>query len=305
MKRFLLGSILSVVWFFIFKFTFSTALPSTKAVDLSSTVNSVDVPDSTSIRLTSRETYPFQKFTQGANDHILFRFKEVYFGCDTKDTKQSNKVQPNSKKTSTVKAKISGSTLRPLGVRFEFNPGQKVKYLNEKELRNMLSDYGFTNLGNKNLFELRRIWLAYSYDQFYWDVHYSSGFPISIVHAYFIMEATYRGLESDLMVKYKNPGGIKYRGIGTPVKAYDDCYDRRGRRIQCDFSSYSTYEEMVRGWSSVLSASRYQRCKSYDNAPDICQCLYSSGYHTANNWGNRATISKEYWTLRASFPRRT
>jgi hypothetical protein len=168
----------------------------------------------------------------------------------------------------------------------------------------MYTTYGFRNLNNKSLYDLRRIWLAYFYDTFYWDVHEETGLPVSIIHAYFIMEATINGLESDLMRKYKNPGGIKYRGIGESTLAYDDCYDKRGRRVQCQFAVYNTYQEMVQGWSNVFKLPRYSRCKSYNTAPDICECLYSSGYHTGNNWNNRAKISKEYWTLRQSFPKK-
>lgn len=99
-----------------------------------------------------------------------------------------------------------------------------------------------------------------------------------------------------------NPGGIKYRGKGKKTRAYDDCYDRRGRRITCDFAVYENYDDMIEGWSNVFNQKRYERCKSYDTATEICRCLYKSGYHRANNWRNRADISREYWKLRLSFP---
>jgi len=197
------------------------------------------------------------------------------------------------------------STFKPLEVDITRNPGLRVKNLDREELQEYMTRfYKFKDLEGKSLLELRRIWLAYAYDQFYWDVHEKTGFPVSVIYAYFIMEATYQGLESDLMAKYRNPGGVKYYGVGSSTKAYDDCRDKRGRRIKCDFAVFNTYQEMVSGWSRIFNAKRYQACKSEDNAADICECLYRSGYHTGNNWNNRAGISRAYWEVRKSFPAR-
>lgn len=192
---------------------------------------------------------------------------------------------------------------KPLNQTWVKNPGMMVKDLNENELRTlMVEDYGFKNLHQKNLYELRRIWLAYMYDKFFWDVHDITGFPVSVVYAYFIMEATSKGIESDLMANYMNPGGVKYHGKGKKAKAFDDCYDSKGNKIKCDFAVYSTYEDMVKGWSSILNAKRYVKCKSESTASNICRCLFKSGYHTGNNWANRADLSKGYWQIRKSFP---
>lgn len=199
----------------------------------------------------------------------------------------------------------SQSTFKPLSVDITRNPGLRVKNLDRDELEEYLTRfYKMKNLEGKTLLELRRIWLAYAYDQFYWDVHERTGFPVSVIYAYFIMEATYQGLESDLMAKYRNPGGIKYHGIGSSTKAYDDCTDRKGRRIKCDFAVFNTYQEMVEGWSRIFNAERYRLCKSENTAGEICECLFRSGYHTGNNWNNRAGISKAYWEVRKSFPAR-
>lgn len=192
---------------------------------------------------------------------------------------------------------------KPLNVAVTDCPGQAIKSLTATQLRTYLVDRNFQHLDGKTLLEMRRIWLAYAYDQFYWDVHEKTGLPVSVIYAYFIMEATYNGVESSLMVKYKNPGGIKYKGIGKKTKAYDDCYDSKGHKIKCDFAVFETYTDMVDGWADIFNMNRYRKCKSESTAPDICECLYRSGYHTGNNWRNRAGISKGYWEVRKSFPR--
>lgn len=194
------------------------------------------------------------------------------------------------------------SELSPLNVEFTKNIGREVEAFSKDELLYLMETKGFKRLDNYSTGMLRRIWLAYNYDQFFWDVHYKTNFPISIIYAYFIMEATLEGVESDLMATYMNPGGIKYRGFGKKTKAFDDCYDRKGRKIKCDFAVFDNYDEMVNGWASVFNQERYADCIKYNNAADICKCLYKSGYHTANNWKKRANLSREYWKLRTSFP---
>lgn len=193
--------------------------------------------------------------------------------------------------------------IQPLNVEWEKNPGLDVKDLSREELIEKMEDAGLVNLENRTTPILRRIWLAYKYDQFFWDVHKNTGLPVSIIYSYFIIEATVGGVESKLMRNYMNPGGVKFRGGGKRAKAYDDCYNSKGKPVPCDFSVFETYEQMVDGWSSVFLKPRYAKCKTYDNAGDICKCLYRSGYHTANNWKNRANISRGYWDIRKSFPK--
>lgn len=205
-----------------------------------------------------------------------------------------------SKKMTTAEKKVD--VFKPLNVPFKRNPGVEVKTLSREELFNLMSSEGFKKLDGYSLGILRRIWLAYNYDQLFWDIHHKTNLPVSVIYSYFIIEATYQGVESKLMANFMNPGGIKYRGKGKKTRAYDDCYDRRGRRITCDFAVYENYDDMIEGWSNVFNQKRYERCKSYDTATEICRCLYKSGYHRANNWRNRADISREYWKLRLSFP---
>lgn len=202
----------------------------------------------------------------------------------------------------TLDEKKEKTELTPLNVNFNKNAGIKVKNFNKEELLSLMISMGFKNLDGYTTGMLRRIWLAYNYDQFFWDVHYKTNLPISIIYAYFIMEATIEGVESNLMAKYMNPGGIKYRGIGPKTKAYDDCYNRKGKRIKCDFAVFYNYDDMVNGWANVFNQNRYSKCNTFKTAGQICKCLYKSGYHTANNWEKRANLSREYWKLRISFP---
>lgn len=202
-----------------------------------------------------------------------------------------------------VKKKPVKRGIQPLNVEWEKNPGLDVRDLSREELIEKMEDVGLVRLEERSTPILRRIWLAYKYDQFFWDVHKATGLPVSIIYSYFIIEATVGGVESKLMQKYMNPGGVKFRGNGRKAKAYDDCYNSKGKPVPCDFSVFDTYEQMVDGWSSVFLKPRYAKCKTYDNASDICKCLYRSGYHTANNWRNRAEISRGYWDIRRSFPR--
>jgi hypothetical protein len=192
-------------------------------------------------------------------------------------------------------------------------PGKDIKKLDKQELLEYLDVRGFRRLEGKNIVELRRIWLAYMYDSFFYTMHKKTNLPISVIYAFFIIEATNNGIESNLMAKALNPGGIKYRGTGSKVKAMDDCY-KNGRKIPCSFQSFNSYDAMVQGWADVLNLPRYKKCKRFvfrefnrgmtakEIVNETCKCFYKSGYHTSNLWKVRSNLSTEYWTLKASFP---
>jgi len=192
-------------------------------------------------------------------------------------------------------------------------PGKQIKNYDKQELIEYLDAQGFRRLQGKNLVELRRIWLAYMYDNFFYTMHQKTTLPISVIYAFFIIEATNNGIESKLMEKALNPGGIKYRGTGNKVKAMDDCY-KGGKKIPCDFQAYNNYNAMIDGWADVFNLPRYKKCKRFVfkehnrgmSAKDIvnatCKCFYKSGYHTSNLWKVRSNLSTEYWTVKASFP---
>lgn len=192
-------------------------------------------------------------------------------------------------------------------------PGTMVKHMDKAELHDYLHDQGFKRLQNKSLIDLRRIWIGFMYEDFFYIMHKKTDLPISVIYAFFIIEATNAGIESKLMEKALNPGGIKYRGTGNKVKAMDDCF-KNGKKIPCDFQAYSTYDAMVQGWADVLNLPRYKGCKRYmlakynrgmtaKNIVDAtCKCFYKSGYHTSNLWKVRSNLSTQYWTVKASFP---
>ena len=47
------------------------------------------------------------------------------------------------------------------------------------------------------------------YEDFFYTMHKKTDLPISVIYAFFIIEATNAGIESKLMAKAFNPGGIK------------------------------------------------------------------------------------------------
>lgn len=192
-------------------------------------------------------------------------------------------------------------------------PGTEIKHLDKQELIEYLDVRGFRRLQGKSIVDLRRVWLAYMYDGFFYTMHKKTDLPISVIYAFFIIEATNNGIESKLMTKALNPGGIKYRGSGKKVKSYDDCFIK-GKKVPCSFQAFNSYDAMVQGWADVLNLPRYKNCKRFVyrkynqgmTAKDIvnatCKCFYKAGYHTSNLWMVRSNLSTEYWTLKASFP---
>jgi hypothetical protein len=192
-------------------------------------------------------------------------------------------------------------------------PGKEIKNLDKQELIEYLDVRGFRRLQGKNIVELRRIWLAYMYDNFFYTMHKKTNLPISVIYAFFIIEATNNGIESNLMAKALNPGGIKYRGTGSKVKSFDDCF-KNGKKIPCSFQAFNSYDAMVQGWADVLNLPRYKKCKRFvyreynrgmtakEIVNETCKCFYKSGYHTSNLWKVRSNLSTEYWTMKASFP---
>jgi hypothetical protein len=136
-------------------------------------------------------------------------------------------------------------------------PGTQIKSMSKEELHQFLEDQGFRRLNNKSLVDLRRIWLGFMYEDFFYTMHKKTDLPISVIYAFFIIEATNAGIESRLMEKALNPGGIKYRGTGNKINAMDDCY-KNGKKIPCAFQAYTSYNAMVQGWADVLNLTKVQ-----------------------------------------------
>ncbi len=174
-----------------------------------------------------------------------------------------------------------------------------IKDLNHKELITYMRRNGFVNIDNLSLHELRRLNIAYNYDALFWDMHERTGFPVSLFFAYFVIEATRGGIETDLWANHWNPGGIKYRnGSGNSYVYKDD--DCNG---MCKFASVDNYASAVKLWSSVFNADRYELCKSEAKPLDICKCIKDAGYHADKSYKIRADIMKSYWSYRKNFPR--
>ena len=192
-------------------------------------------------------------------------------------------------------------------------PGTQIKDMAKDELYDYMDAVGFRRLKGKSLVELRKIYLAYMYDDFFYTMHQKTNLPISVIYAFFVIEATSNGLESKLMMKALNPGGIKYTGKGKKVKAMDDCYKGK-KKVPCDFQRYNDYQSMINGWAGIMNLPRYKNCKRFiyskynkgmkakDIVNNICYCFYKSGYHTSNQWKVRSNISTDYWTVKTSFP---
>lgn len=171
--------------------------------------------------------------------------------------------------------------------------GASVENYSENELRSFLQDLNFRNLESESLHQLRRMYLLWNYMPLFSEVSRLTGITEDVLFAYFIIEATNKGVESDLMQKAYNPGGVKYKGIYTPIYAYDDCY-KDGKPVPCAFENPGSFRNAVELWSSVFNAPRYEACKRLD-ADKTCECLQQKGYHTANNWKIRARLAKSYW----------
>lgn len=191
--------------------------------------------------------------------------------------------------------------------------GHDFRKYNEKQAIAHLRKHGFRNLEGLSLTTLRRLNLLYNYDSLFYAVHHMTDFPVSFLYAYFILEATSRGVETDLWRLYGNPGGVKKIGKYDWVNLRTIEYIRgKKRSMKQKFFSASSTEEGLKVWASVFNASRYDKCRKADySLPTIqiyrnmCKCMMESGYHTSPDYNMRADYMKEYWNFKKLyFPRR-
>jgi len=181
----------------------------------------------------------------------------------------------------------------PILVSLSNTAGKAVQKYGEEEMRQFLSDRGFRNLTGVRLHALRRMYLLWHYAPLFERVHIETGISREVLFAYFIIEATRDGAESDLMAGTWNPGGVKYKGATDSVAAYDDCTDANGNPVPCAFEAPGSFEKASEVWSSVFNAERYTGCKNLD-IDKTCECLQRCGYHTAKNHRQRAKIARQY-----------
>ena len=182
---------------------------------------------------------------------------------------------------------------KPVLVSLSNTAGKAVQKYGEEEMRQFLSDRGFRNLAGVRLHALRRMYLLWHYAPLFERVHIETGISREVLFAYFIIEATREGVESDLMAGTWNPGGVKYKGMTDSVEAHDDCTDSNGDPVPCAFEAPGSFEKAASVWSSVFNAERYADCKNLD-IDKTCECLQKCGYHTAKNHRQRAKIARQY-----------
>lgn len=170
--------------------------------------------------------------------------------------------------------------------------GFSLRDLSQHELREYLTSLGFKNISKTSLHEMRRMFLAYYYDALLAEVNKKTHINKAVLFAYLIIEGTKEGIETPLLRNHWNPGGIKYKGVGSKTYQYDDCFSN-GRPVPCEFESVTTFNEAVNLWTDVFNNKRYTDCKNKP-AAQTCQCLQEAGYHSANSWRIRFNIAKQY-----------
>jgi len=191
--------------------------------------------------------------------------------------------------------------------------GYSIRRLSLREFRNFLKDKGFRNVEKTNLHTLRRVWLAYNYESLLMNVHAMTDFPVSMIYSFFIIEATNKGIETDLWRIHSNAGGIKsINGHSSVTYRTREVIRGRNKYIRAKFFSSDDTEEGIKVWVSVLNSERYSKCKkaNYNLRPrirlyeSICRCIYVNGYHTDSDYKFRASLMAEFWDIKAThFPR--
>jgi len=184
--------------------------------------------------------------------------------------------------------------------------GWEIRKMNIHELRRNLQGKGFRNLDKIDLFKMRRIWLAYSYESMLMNVHHLTDFPVSMIYSFFIIEATTSGVETELWRKHANAGGVKaLKNQKSVTYKTREVIRGRDKCIRAKFMSASTTEEGMKLWADVLNSGRYAACKKANYKlkgirlyESICKCVYKSGYHTDRDYKFRASLMAEFWELK-------
>ena len=184
--------------------------------------------------------------------------------------------------------------------------GWEIRKMNIHELRKNLEGKGFRNLDKIDLFKMRRIWLAYSYESMLMNVHHLTDFPVSMIYSFFIIEATTSGVETELWRKHANAGGVKaLKNQKSVTYKTREVIRGRDKYIRAKFMSASTTEEGMKLWAGVLNSGRYAQCKKANYKlkgiklyESICKCVYKSGYHTDTDYKFRASLMAEFWELK-------
>ena len=218
-----------------------------------------------------------------------------------------------------VKPVVSAALIKPKPVEEKIKPeafgsrkyGWQLRNMSGKQMKDYLQAIGFRNLNGVNHSKLRRIWIAFKYDEMLMNVHYMTDFPVSMIYSFFIIEATSQGIETDLWRKHANAGGVKaIKGYETVTYKTREVIRGRNRYIKAKFMKAASTEEGMQAWAGVLNSGRYAECKKANYRwkgmrlyNSICKCIYDNGYHTDQDYKFRASLMQEYWDIkRDNFP---
>ena len=219
-----------------------------------------------------------------------------------------------------VKPVISAALIKPKPVEEKIKPeafgsrkyGWQLRNMSGKQMKDYLQAIGFRNLNGVNHSKLRRIWIAFKYDEMLMNVHYMTDFPVSMIYSFFIIEATNNGIETDLWRIHANAGG------GKALKGYDhvtyktrEVINGKNKYIKAKFFSADNTEDGLKLWAQILNSGRYYECKKANYKlkgkrlyESICKCIYENGYHTDRDYKFRASLMAEYWEIkRDNFPK--
>ena len=184
--------------------------------------------------------------------------------------------------------------------------GYNVRHMTEIELRKYLTINGFRNLKNANLYQMRRMWMMFHYEDMLMNVHILTEFPISMLYSFFIIEATNKGIETNLWRLHANAGGIKaIKGYGTKTYKTEEVIRGKRKTISAKFMKAKNTQEGIEVWARVFNSGRYYECKkanyslpTKDLYESICKCVYKSGYHTDPKYKFRAQFMAEFWKFK-------
>jgi len=184
--------------------------------------------------------------------------------------------------------------------------GYNIRHMDENKLREFLTINGFRNLKNANLYQMRRMWMMFHYEDMLMNVHILTEFPISMLYSFFIIEATNKGIETNLWRLHANAGGIKaIKGYGTKTYKTEEVIRGKRKTINAKFMKAKDTKEGIEVWARVFNSGRYYDCKkanyslpTKDLYESICKCVYESGYHTDPKYKFRAEFMAEYWRFK-------
>ena len=189
--------------------------------------------------------------------------------------------------------------------------GYNIRNKSKSELREFLKINGFRNLNNSSLFEMRRMWMGYQYEGMLMNLHLMTEFPLSMLYSFFIIEATNKGIESELWRLHGNPGGMKsFKGYQSITYNTDEVIKGKRKNIRAKFLKARSTKEGIEAWAKVLNSGRYYDCKKANYGlpkkelyESICKCVYESGYHTDPKYKLRAQFMAEFWKFKTNnFP---